>query len=230
MLGLTSYTPFYESPSAHLFCAYCDVDARDERCYRPYSFHRQECDGGCAPFTRRSLDSLNRDIATALQLPTKAAQAAFCQSKGMKPEKLKNYAWNPDLIPHVDATAIPQDVLHMFADGVLRSEGAWLIYDMVKNGNLAWEKLLKASATYRGFPADVRVPALHPKLLQGAKGGVPKAESTLRMSGSQVHHFTLHRYRPHCLHSRSRSRFCKHCSSPSHELVLLSPCAQYSDH
>jgi hypothetical protein len=39
----------------------------------------------------------------------------------------------------------------------------------------------------------VKVPKLHPKLLKGAAGGVPKSDAVLRMTGSQVHHFTLHR-------------------------------------
>jgi hypothetical protein len=54
MLGVHAATPFYESPSAHLFCRECDADSRDERCYRPFSFHRRECNGECRPFTRRT--------------------------------------------------------------------------------------------------------------------------------------------------------------------------------
>ena len=46
---------------------------------------------------------------------------------------------------------------------------------------------------YRDLPRDVRIPALHAKLKSGTKGGCPKSSAVLRMTGSQVMHFALHR-------------------------------------
>ena len=49
-----------------------------------------------------------------------------------------------------------------------------------------------AIRSYKGFPPDVRIPEMAKKLKEG-KGGRPRREAMLRMSGSQVMHFSLHR-------------------------------------
>ena len=46
---------------------------------------------------------------------------------------------------------------------------------------------------YRGLPRDVRIPPLHAKLKSGTNRGCPKSAAVLRMTGSQVMHFALHR-------------------------------------
>ena len=88
---------------------------------------------------------------------------------------------------------MPQDLLHLFPDGLLRSEAAWLIYTLAKLG-LSVATVNQAIASYRNWPEDVRIPELSDKLEEGKEGDVPDSSSTLKMSGSQVMHFSLHRY------------------------------------
>ena len=45
----------------------------------------------------------------------------------------------------------------------------------------------------RELPRDVRIPPLHNKLKSGTKRGTPRSSAVLRMTGSQVMHFSLHR-------------------------------------
>jgi len=50
----------------------------------------------------------------------------------------------------------------------------------------------RGARSYRGWPSDVRIPPLHPKLLEGDKFGQPHTNKTMDMTGSQVMHFALH--------------------------------------
>ena len=82
-----------------------------------------------------------------------------------------------------------------FPDGLLRSEGGL-------GSSTRWPSSASASphhqdqavASYPGWPSDVRIP-LREKLTKskGKEGSVSDSNSTLKMSGSQVMHFTLHR-------------------------------------
>ena len=75
-------------------------------------------------------------------------------------------------MPHIDPTTIaPQDLLHLFPDGLLRSELAWLVYILGKLG-LDLAELNARIKQYRGLPLDVRIPAFRAKILKGATGGV----------------------------------------------------------
>ena len=73
------------------------------------------------------------------------------------------FAFNPQYIPHVHPIKIaPQDLLHLFPDGLLRSEGAWLFYILFKMG-LPIADVNAAIRRYRGFPPDVH--CAYPSLL-----------------------------------------------------------------
>jgi hypothetical protein len=66
------------------------------------------------------------------------------------------FAFDPEYIPHVNPIKIaPQDCLHLFPDGLLRSEGAWLFYILFCMG-LSMEDANRALRKYKGFPPDVR--------------------------------------------------------------------------
>jgi hypothetical protein len=102
------------------------------------------------------------------------------------------FAMDPKYIPHLDPSVVaPQDLLHLFPDGLLRSEGAWLFYILFAMG-LSRDDFNRAVRRYKGFPKDVRIPKFYPKIEQGSDGR-PKSSSALRMSGSQCMHFCLHR-------------------------------------
>jgi len=103
-----------------------------------------------------------------------------------------HFALDPKYVPHLDPSiAAPQDLLHLFPDGLLRSECAWLFYIFCAMG-LSLAEVNSAIRAYRYFPPDVRIPKLFPKLEEGSDGR-PKSSSSLRMSGSQCMHFCLHR-------------------------------------
>ena len=104
------------------------------------------------------------------------------------------FAYDPAYIPHVTPTTIaPQDGLHLGPDGLLRSEGAWLLNVFNKLG-LDYDVVNQAISRYPSWPADVRIPPIHSKLKECRTGGLPKCAATLKMSGSQVMHFSLHRW------------------------------------
>lgn len=103
-----------------------------------------------------------------------------------------HFAFDPKYIPYFDPTTMaPQDLLHLFPDGLLRSECAWLLYILFRMG-LDRAVVNSAIRRYKNFPSDVRIPKLFPKLEEGC-GGRPKRAAMLRMSGSQCMHFSLHR-------------------------------------
>jgi hypothetical protein len=104
------------------------------------------------------------------------------------------YAWDPEHVPGADpVNGTPQDCMHLFPDGLLRIEGAWMLYCMCKvmgKGLLA--EVNRAIRLYRKWPADVRIPSLHSNVLEGQRGGKPKREAVLRLTGSQMMWFALH--------------------------------------
>lgn len=99
---------------------------------------------------------------------------------------------HPKYIPFVNPTTIaPPDNLHLFADGLLRSECAWLFYVLIKLG-LNLDDANKQLRAFKGFTRGVRVPPFHPNLKEGAVGGKPSSDKTMRMTGSQMMEFTKH--------------------------------------
>ena len=109
-----------------------------------------------------------------------------------------HFAFDPKYISHFDPTTMaPQDLLHLFPDGLLRSECAWLFYILFSMG-LSRELVNSSIRKYTHFPPDIRIPKLYPKLEEGS-GGRPKRQATLRMSGSQCMHFAMHR----CYYTKS---------------------------
>ena len=106
------------------------------------------------------------------------------------------YAMDPAYIPHVDITKdAVQEGLHLFGDGLLRSEGAWMFYLFIKLG-LKLDVVNRAIQAYPNWPRDCRIPPLHAALKDGVTGGKPKPEKTLRMSGAECIHFAQHRCAP----------------------------------
>lgn len=102
------------------------------------------------------------------------------------------FAFHPDLVPHIDpATIAPQDVLHAFPDGILRSQMAWVFYIFCKLG-LKLSVVNARIKQYPDWPDDVRIPPLHAKLTRGTQAGCPKSEATVCMTGFQMYWFALH--------------------------------------
>lgn len=193
-LGAQAMLPFVESPSAHLFCRGCNYDSRSDQAGRPFSFLRKaRCVAGAAKaqpsFAERSWPQLLLELGR-LRAGVSATELA-CVYHDLGLNKLY-FALDPEYVPHIDPITIaPQDVLHLFPDGLLRSELAWLMYILIKLGfDLA--ELNARLRSFRGLPKDVRIPAFPDKLRSGVAGGKPESSKTARMTGSQCMHFTLH--------------------------------------
>ena len=202
-LGRQSIRPFTESPMAHVPCGGCDYDSRSPLAGRPFSFlHRPSPEPGTSKSPSNQCFR-ERDWPTLLtQLEqlrsgkmSDAAKKQLAHDLGISLNSLY-FALDPAYIPHINPITItPEDILHLFPDGLLRSELAWLIYIFcnMHGGNDFIDRLNKATRRYPKFPADVRIPTQPDKLKKGVAGKVPDSSSTVRMTGSQCMHFTMHR-------------------------------------
>ena len=191
-LGAQSLLPFVESPAAHVFCRGCDVNSLSPHAQRPFSFLR----GYHSPhFAERDWPELREKL---FELRGNTGQVPPARSKKMFHDLGLNklyFALDPEYIPHIDPTKIaPQDLLHLFPDGLLRSELAWMIFVFCKLG-LDLDELnarLRAYSPY--LPKDVRIPLFPTKLRKGAAGGLASSSQTARMTGSQCMHFAIHSF------------------------------------
>ena len=83
-----------------------------------------------------------------------------------------HFAFDPKYIPWINPMLVaPQDLLHTFPDGLLRSECAWLFYILLKLG-LKISDANERLRSFKGFTRGVRVPPFQEKLKEGAIGGV----------------------------------------------------------
>ena len=195
-----SLTPFTESCRSHRHCNVCSYHAKARLAGRPLSFL-------CAPCEPAETRLVKRVRADFFDAPPKLRDAAelltLLQSlRGASDAKAIKAAYDEhginklyyalEYYPHLKLLELPQDALHLFPDGLLRSEGAWLFYVLCKLG-LDLKSVDQRVRAYRDLPRDVRIPSLHAKLKSGTKRGCPKSSTVLRMTGSQVMHFALHR-------------------------------------
>jgi hypothetical protein len=195
-LAQQSLGPKAESTKAHQFCRVgCDYDKRSPAAGRPFSFLRRPCPDSTSSKSARTTSFRQqpwKEVKDVLE-SARAAGSDTERKRIMKDAGFTKLYFALEFIKHCDpTTATPVDILHLFPDGLLRSEGAWLFYILIKMG-LDVDVVNAAIRAYRGWPPDVRVPPLLPSLKKGRRGGKPKSSSVLRMTGSQCMHFALHR-------------------------------------
>lgn len=191
-LAAQSLTPFVEGATAILPCRKCNYSTRSPLAGQPFSFLRKLCDASGVPrqgFKMHDWSTIKNAVQRARVAPTPTAKARIFKEHGFNKAY---FAMDPDYIPHVLPTNIPEDGLHLGPDGLIRHEGAWLFYILIKLG-LNLDVVNSAIKAFPGWPPDVRIPPLHAALKKGKKGGTPKNTSMLRMTGSQVMHFCFHR-------------------------------------
>ena len=191
-LGAQSMLPCTESPNAHLLCRGCDYDTRSNRAARPFSFLKAPEPGAThAAFNERCWQTEKAMLEKLRAGVSSTELKRIFHDKGWN--KLY-FALDPDYIPHIDPTTIsPQDLLHAFPDGLLRSELAWLMYTFGKLG-LDFNLVDKATKLCKSLPKDVRIPKFPPTLKEGVgrgKDARPRSSAVARMTGSQCMHFTL---------------------------------------
>ena len=200
-----SLTPFVESCSAHRHCNICSFHAKAEGAGRPLSFLCAPEPADLAPAAKRARPAVSaptlRDAGELKRLLTslRGATDAKAIKDAYDEHGINKLYFALDYYPHLNILELPFDRLHLFPDGLLRSEGAWLFYVLAKLG-LDLKKVDAAVRAYRDLPRDVRIPWLHAKLKSGTKHGRPHSSAVLRMTGSQVMHFALHRYAADCHH------------------------------
>ena len=193
-LAKMSLLPGMEGSRAHKFCSDCDYDTRSASADQPFSFYRScsrsVATGGNPP----KLNTWERMEATLknIRAASENEQKQLLKEAGYNCAYFaldQAYGWAPD------PSQCPQDLLHLFSDGLLRHEGAWMVKVLYSHG-MELDSLNRAITGYKGFPPDVRIPPLHSKLTEGTDAGRPRRESMLKMTGSQVMHFCLHRCDP----------------------------------
>jgi hypothetical protein len=195
-----SLTPFVESCSAHRHCNCCSYHAKAQAAGRPLSFMCAPCATPAEPAAKRARaafwDEAPR-LRDATELHTlltrlRGASNSADLKRAYDEHGINKLYYALEYYPHVKLLELPFDALHLFPDGLLRSEGAWLFYVLIKLG-LDLKQVDARVRACRSLPRDVRIPPLHAKLKSGTKGGCPRSSAVLRMTGSQVMHFVLHR-------------------------------------
>jgi len=185
-----------ESTKAHKYCRTgCTYDSKSPAAGRPFSFANSPCPCSSSSKAARPSPAFRQQSWAEVKVTLDRCKAATSDKERkriMKEHGIVKLYCALEYIRHCDpTTATPVDILHLFPDGLLRSEGAWLMYILIKMG-LDLDTVNEAVRSYRHWPPDVRIPPLHPSLKKGRKGGKPKSAAVLRMTGSQCMHFALH--------------------------------------
>ena len=213
-LGAQSCTVHQECPNSNQFCRACDYDRRSSAAGKPFSFLRRPAPVAGEAKTCRAGFSL-RDWAKELTALSRVrAGVSAAEKKRIFAEHAFNKlygVYDPEYLPHANpAIFLPQDILHLFPDGLLRSEAAWLLYILCLLG-LELDEVNLALLMYPNWPPDVRIPPLQAKLKKGRKNKTPKPGATISMTGSECMHFALHRCDVRLMHdSRARAHTCVH--------------------
>ena len=103
------------------------------------------------------------------------------------------FATMEKFFPGINFTNIsPQDIMHLFADGITRNEAAWLLYMLHSRGYLRLTEVNALIRKYR-WPRETAVPQIPQSVEDGVTGRYPRKDATLGMSASQTFVFALHR-------------------------------------
>ena len=202
-LAAQALLPWFESTGAYIFCRGCNANRKHHDVYRPFSFLRsnQACSRGeDAKRARVSVPELRtweamNEVIEAARAASGPERKAIMEQHGLK---RLYFAFHPDLIPCNPAIVAPQDALHLFPDGLLRTQKAWTLYIFFRMGlklSVVNARLKQYQRDTKDWPADVRLPPLQPKLQKGTREGCPKASATVCMTGHQMHWFSLHSIR-----------------------------------
>jgi hypothetical protein len=131
-----------------------------------------------------------REVASKVKEWRRVYNAGEMQAAGVN--KLE-WALQEKYFPGINfANVAPQDIMHLFADGVTRNEAAWLIYMLHSRGHLPFEEANAAIHRY-GWSRDCRVPQMPDCVKNGETGNYPRSDATLHMSASQTFAFSIHR-------------------------------------
>ena len=189
-LGAQLLLWFTESPASYCQCRRCTWNRSHCNAYRPHSFWRTPVEGAYQQVLQKRVYADLQVVIERIRAnppKTKTARANLFKIHGLN---TLYQSWDPEYIRYALPLQIPTDLMHLFADGLLRSECAWLFFVLFKLG-LDEKKANKRIRSY-SWPKDCRIPNLHPNLREGTTGGVPISSRTMRMTASQMHVFAIH--------------------------------------
>ena len=194
--------PWMEAVGAYVPCRGCDYRQDSTMKHeKPFSFFTP---GGT--WKLREKKTLMRQICAWRQHP---------DASGMQKAGINKLFWalTPEHFPHINFTNIcPQDIMHLFADGITRHEAAWLLYMLHSRKHLRLHQVNGAIRRYR-WPRDCRVPQIPDSVEDGAAGRYPRKEATVHMSASQTFTFAVHRnvHPPHPEPNQTRPHLLTLC-------------------
>ena len=174
--------PFMEASGAYCPCRGCNYRVDSTMAHE--AVHSFTSQGGRWRLRDR------RSLMAAIKEWRRSPNAAEMQAAGVN--KLF-WALMEEYFPGINpANIAPQDIMHLFADGITRNEAAWLIYMLHSRGYLPFSQANDLIHRYR-WSRDCRVPQMPDSVKSGEDGNYPRKDSTLHMSASQTFTFALHR-------------------------------------
>ena len=173
--------PFMEAVGAHVPCRGCN--------YRQLSSAAHEAPHSFLSGNGRWALRTQRELLAQVRKWRRNKNHAEMQAAGVN--KL-HWALQDIYFPGVNpAVVAPQDIMHTFADGITRHEGAWLVYMLHSRGYVKFGIVNAAIRQYR-WPRDCRVPQMPDSVKDGETGNFPRQAATLGMSASQTFTFAIH--------------------------------------
>jgi hypothetical protein len=133
-----SLTPFVESCSAHRNCNICSFHAKAKAAGRPLSFLRAPAEPAAkrarAAFWDEAPKLRDATELHALLSSLRGATDAKAIKRAYDEHGINKLYYALEYYPHLNLLELPFDALHLFPDGLLRSEAAWLFYVLIKLG------------------------------------------------------------------------------------------------
>lgn len=178
--------PWMESSSSYCPCRGCNYRVDDTMEHeKPFSFLQ--------PGGKWKLRERKAVLAQIRGWRERGANAKEMQDAGIN--KL-TWALMEKYFPGTNfCNMTPQDIMHLFADGITRHEAAWLVYMLHSRKFLDFSKVT-AAIKQHSWPRDCRVPIMPDSVKDGATGQFPRGEATIHMSASQTFTFALQRCLP----------------------------------
>ena len=205
MLALHKLLPFVETPSAYCPCRECNWDTRKPSAYEPVHFLR---DGDACRWSVYSTASVEQELSRMRELGKTKAKPLM-QDMGLNslesalsPKFIPHFAYaegtpqaqttlaSARVHHHAPSSALPshpspcssrvsQGEMHNEDDGLLRAEAYQFLYLLFrKYGGSPLFDFVNAAIASWNWSGQI-VQALHPSVMEGAKGGAPSPGTPL---------------------------------------------------
>ena len=157
---------FKASTSAHVFCRQCTVHQKEMLWKQPFSFLARTM--STSSWTLRSMPSYKADEKTYSEAATSGARDELLQRAG-----ISVFPAPCSRIPFLDwTTCLPQDIMHVLLEGVVKLELAAMVFMLVRV--LRWctlDELNQTCERYQGWVAHHSPLHFHAVLTEGRRAG-----------------------------------------------------------